>query len=34
MKFFGMSLTTIFVMLVVFWLGTRYPNAFAFAKRG
>jgi hypothetical protein len=28
MRIFGFSLTTILVLLVVFYLGTRFPNAF------
>jgi hypothetical protein len=28
MKIFGFSLTTILVLMLFFWLGTRFPNAF------
>lgn len=28
MKIFGFSLTTIFVLMLFFWVGTRFPNAF------
>jgi hypothetical protein len=33
MKLFGFSLTTIFLVAVAFYLGTRYPNALNFTKR-
>ncbi len=32
MKIFGLSLTTIAILVAVFWVGTRFPNAFNFAK--
>jgi hypothetical protein len=28
MKIFGLSLTSLFILLGFFWLGTRFPNAF------
>lgn len=28
MKVFGFSFTTILVLILVFWIGTRFPNAF------
>lgn len=28
MRIFGVSVTTIVVLVAVFWLGTRFPNAF------
>ena len=28
MKIFGISLTTLFVLVGFFWLGTKFPNTF------
>ena len=28
MKIFGFSITSIIVLMLFFWLGTRFPNAF------
>ncbi len=29
MKVMGFSVTTILVLVAVFWLGTKFPNTFA-----
>lgn len=34
MKILGVSLTTIVVLFVVFYLGTRFPNALRLPARG
>jgi hypothetical protein len=28
MKVFGLSLTSILILVFIFWLGTRFPDAF------
>jgi hypothetical protein len=28
MKIFGFSLTSLLVLLLFFWMGTRFPNTF------
>ena len=28
MKIFGISLTSILILLLFFWMGTRFPNVF------
>jgi hypothetical protein len=28
MRIFGLSLTSILILVLFFWLGTKFPNAF------
>ena len=28
MRIFGLSLTSILILVLIFWLGTKFPNAF------
>jgi hypothetical protein len=32
MKVFGLSLTTLLVLFIAFYLGTRFPNALRFGR--
>lgn len=32
MRIFGVSFTSLIVLFIVFWLGTRYPNALNFRR--
>lgn len=29
MKIFGLSFTTIAILVFIFWLGTKFPNTFS-----
>jgi hypothetical protein len=32
MKIFGLSLTSLLVLFLVFYMGTRFPNALSFRR--